>query len=394
MVEGENKDIITPFKIEAGEVGVDYERLIEQFGCERMTPDHVRMFEEVTGHKPHRLLRRGIYFAHRDLDLILNTFRSGKTFFLYTGRGPSSSALHLGHMVPFIFCKWLQDVFNVPCVVQITDDEKYLYRPELSLEEVSVYARENIRDIIACGFDINKTFIFKDTDYIQHLYPNMIKMQKHITVNQIRGIFGFDGSANVGMVAYPPLQAVPCFSNSFPQIFGSRTDVPCLIPDAIDQDPYFRMTRDVAPRIGYLKPAVIHAKFFPALQGLNTKMSSSENTTAVFLTDTQDEIKQKITRNAFSGGGRTKEEHQRLGANLAVDVPFQYLTFFLEDDEKLEEIRREYGAGRMMTSQVKRELIEILQQLVAEHQRKRALVTDEIIDEFMRPRKLEFSFSN
>ena len=32
------------------------------------------------------------------------------------------------------------------------------------------------------------------------------------------------------------------------------------------QDPYFRMTRDVAPKLGYFKPALIESCFFPALQ--------------------------------------------------------------------------------------------------------------------------------
>ena len=32
------------------------------------------------------------------------------------------------------------------------------------------------------------------------------------------------------------------------------------------QDPYFRMTRDVAPKLGYIKPALIESSFFPALQ--------------------------------------------------------------------------------------------------------------------------------
>jgi len=45
-------------------------------------------------------------------------------------------------------------------VIQLTDDEKYLYRPELELEQVYNFSRENAKDIIACGFDINKTFIF------------------------------------------------------------------------------------------------------------------------------------------------------------------------------------------------------------------------------------------
>jgi len=389
----EQEDIVTPFNIAAGEKGVDYERLIHQFGCQNVTQDHIARFEALTGQKAHRLLRRGIYFAHRDLDVILNTYEQKKPFYLYTGRGPSSAALHLGHLIPFIFNKWLQDVFDVPLVVQITDDEKYLYRPELSLEEITKFARENIRDIIACGFDIEKTFIFQDTHYIQHLYPNFIKMQKHITVNQINGCFGFDGSDNVGKVAYPPLQAVPAFSNSFPHIFGSRTDVPCLIPDAIDQDPYFRMTRDVAPRIHYLKPAVLHAKFFPALQGLQTKMSASEDITAVFLTDTPKQIEKKIKSYAFSGGGRSLQEHRENGANLDVDVPFQYLTFLLEDDDRLEEIRTKYGSGEMLTSEVKKDLITLLKDFIAEHQRKRAEVTEEMIDEFMRPRPLKMPYS-
>ena len=353
-----------------------------------MTEDHIAEIESLIGQKAHHLLRRGIYFAHRDLDEILNTCRQKKPFYLYTGRGPSSLALHLGHMVPFILNKWMQDVFNVPIVIQVTDDEKYLYRPEASLEEIQYFAKENIRDIIACGFDVNKTFIFTDTSYIHYLYPNFLRMQKHTTMNQLQGCFGFTGSDNVGKWAYPPLQAVPSFSNSFPHIFGTRTDIPCIIPEAIDQDPYFRMTRDVAPRLGYQKPAVLHAKFFPALQGLNTKMSSSEEITAIFMSYTAEQIERKITSYAFSGGGRSLEEHRKNGANLEVDVPFLYLTFFMEDDARLEEIKTKYGSGEMLTKEVKQDAIRVLKEFVLEHQRKRSLVTDEMIEEFMRPRPL------
>ena len=51
------------------------------------------------------------------------------------------------------------------------------------------------------------------------------------------------------------------------------------------QDAYFRMTRDVAPRLGYLKPSLIHCKFFPPLQGRVGKMSGSAANSAVYLTD-------------------------------------------------------------------------------------------------------------
>lgn len=60
------------------------------------------------------------------------------------------------------------------------------------------------------------------------------------------------------------------------------------------QDPYFRMTRDVAPRIGYPKPALLHSTFFPALQGAQTKMSASDANSSIFLTDTPKQIKNKV----------------------------------------------------------------------------------------------------
>ena len=184
---------------------------------------------------------------------------------MYTGRGPSAEALHLGHCVPMIFTCWMQKVFDVPLVIQITDDEKYLYNSGYTWEETLRMRDCNIKDIIAFGFNPEKTFIFCDSEYIQTMYPNILKTQKHITLSQIRGCFGFTDDQNVGKFAYPPIQAVPSFSNTFPHIFGDADKVPCLIPAAIDQDPYFRMTRDVAQKLNYFKPTSIYSSFFPAL---------------------------------------------------------------------------------------------------------------------------------
>jgi len=167
------------------------------------------------------------------------------------------------------------------------------------------------------------------------MYPNIVKIQKCVTNNQAANIFGFNDSDNIGKYAFPAVQAAPSFSSSFPQIFGPRSDVHCLIPCAIDQDPFFRMTRDVAPRLGLKKPAVIHSKFFPALQGPKTKMSASTESSAIFMTDTKNQIKKKVNRYAFSGGKDTVEEHRQFGGNPDVDVSYQYLTFFEPDDEKL-----------------------------------------------------------
>ncbi|KAG2498999.1 hypothetical protein HYH03_003185 [Edaphochlamys debaryana] len=386
---GEQEQSIDPWSVSGGADGkIDYNKLLEQFGCSKLTEELVARVERLTGKPAHPFLKRGIFFAHRDLEEILDCYEKGVPFYLYTGRGPSSEALHLGHLVPFMFTKYLQDAFNVPLVIQLTDDEKSLWRG-LDIDEARRLARENAKDIIACGFDVAKTFIFSDFEFVGGaFYRNIIRIQRCVTMNQVRGIFGFTPEDNIGKIAFPAVQAAPSFPDCFPHMFGTRKDVRCLIPCAIDQDPYFRMTRDVAPRIGHLKPALIESKFFPALQGESGKMSASDTTSAIFVNDTPAQIKEKITKYAFSGGGATLEEHRSRGANLAVDVPWKYLNFFMEDDVKLAKIGEEYGSGRMLTGEIKKELTTVLTDLVSRHQRARAQVTEDVVDAFMAVRPM------
>ena len=187
------EQIITPFSVSGGidetgkAVKIDYDKLIKTFGSRRIDKELLARFERVTGHKAHRMLRRGLVFSHRDLTVILDKYEKGTPFFLYTGRGPSSSSLHVGHCIPFEFtklrwtiatiqqctneCRYLQDVFNVPLVImygqfggtqsdprasltsnlRLTDDEKFFHSPKLTLEEVHDFALQNAADIIAIG---------------------------------------------------------------------------------------------------------------------------------------------------------------------------------------------------------------------------------------------------
>lgn len=385
------EDVVDPWTVEsASEKGIDYERLIVKFGSQRITDEIKQRMQRLIQKPLHHFITRDIFFSHRDMDPLLDLYEKKTPFYLYTGRGPSSEAMHLGHLIPFYMTKWLQDAFNVPLVIQMTDDEKFLWR-DLTPEKTYELAHENAKDIIACGFDVNKTFIFSDFDYVNgEFYKMVCRIQKLVTFNQAKAIFGFDGSSNIGQVAFPAIQAAPSFSGVFPQIFKGHQKIPCFIPCAIDQDPYFRMTRDAAPRMGLLKPALIHSKFFPALQGPKSKMSSSVETSSIFLTDTPEQIRDKINKYAYSGGQDTVEEHKKKGGNCDVDVSFQYLRFFLEDDAKLEQIRKDYTSGRMLTAQLKQELITVLQKIVAQHQERRAQVTDDMVKTFMTPRKLDF----
>lgn len=103
--------------------------------------------------------------------------------------------MHIGHTIPFEFTKWLQDVFDVPLVIMLTDDEKFLFKDKLTVEETMKFAEQNAKDIIAMGFDVKKTFIYSDFKYMSgHFYQNSIEFARAIPTNQVRGAFGFDGT--------------------------------------------------------------------------------------------------------------------------------------------------------------------------------------------------------
>ncbi len=110
---------------------------------------------------------------------------------------------------------------------------------------------------------------------------------------------------------------------------------------------------------------------------------------AIFVTDTKKQIEKKV-QGSFSGGGKDLAEHREKGGNCDIDVPFQYLTFFLESDEELEHIRVEYTAGRMTTGEIKRKLIDTIVPIVTAHQDAKKNVTPEMVKAFMTPRRLTF----
>ena len=129
----EDEEMIVTTETVSGKI--DYTKLVEQFGSQLIQPSLMQRLEALTvgqGRVPklHRFLRRDIFFSHRDLDILLNNVEKGIPMYLYTGRGPSSSAMHLGHLIPFLFTQWLQKAFGCPLVIQMTDDEKFLFKGE------------------------------------------------------------------------------------------------------------------------------------------------------------------------------------------------------------------------------------------------------------------------
>ncbi len=368
----ENKFIVTPWQVK-GEV--DYDRLVKEFGIDLLSEDLLNRLKKHTG-ELHLFLRRKIFFAHRDFDWILDEYEKGNKFYLYTGRGPSGHT-HIGHLVPWIFTKWLQDKFDAKLYFQITDDEKFLFKPKLSIEDVQRLAADNILDIIAVGFDPKKTIIFSDIDYAKTLYRQALKVAKHLTFSTVKAVFGLKESSNVGQIFFTSMQSVPAFLGSI----ETGKNIPCLIPLACDQDPHFRITRDIAPKLGYYKPAIIHSKFLPGL-GAGGKMSASIPETCIFTTDTTEVVKKKIW-NAFTGGGGSEKEQRENGGNPDVCTVYQYLYYLFEkDDEAIKKRYEKCRRGEIVCGECKQFLANRVNEFLKDHQKRREKAKD-MLDEFM-----------
>ena len=349
--------VVTPWHVEGD---IDYDKLIKQFGTQKISNELLSKLQKITG-EDHFMLRRGVFFSHRDLNLILENYEKGKEFFLYTGRGPSGHT-HIGHLIPWVFAKWLQDKFHVDMYFQLTDDEKFFAKQNLSLDQTTNFALENALDFIALGFKPENTKIIVNTKNIKTLYPIAAQVAKKINFSNTKAVFGFTNDTNLGMIFYTCLQSAPCFIE----------DKQVLIPLGVDQDPHFRITRDIAPKINKTKPALIHNIMIPSLLGPGGKMSASDEKSTIYTTDSPEVVKKKINKYAFSGGQSDIDEHRKIGGDPDIDVSYQYLRIFFEqDDSKLKKIYDDYKSGKMLTGELKSILIEKINEFLSLHQEKR-----------------------
>lgn len=460
---GEHDKALTPWAVSGI---VNYMAQINRFGTNAIDGALIQRWERVTKMKAHTWLRRGIVFSHQDIDSILNCVEQGIPIFLYTGRGPSSESMHMGHMVPFKFTKYLQDALNCIVVIQMSDDEKFLFKDgnrDVDLKKFNELTYKNAKDIIACGFDKNKTYIFSNLETNGgDLYFNNILIAKATTMNTIKATYGIGEtvdeavlkvvkealekelkkeepdqesirsfekllknngnkeSNSIGQCMWPVFQCGPAFATSFKSLFiraitnalktknmpdmvhknmkkalkelstiGKTQSMMCLVPMAIDQAPYFRMARDVAHTLGHPKPAVIHSEFLPGLHQAHGKMSSTANDTATLFLDMDEKIiRNVIKKHAFSGGKTTLNEHKMYGGNISIDISYQYLTYFLDDDNELKQIAEKYSAGDMTSGDLKNITANKIAEVITEHQHNKAAITDDDLAEFFNPSRV------
>ncbi|KID82762.1 tryptophanyl-tRNA synthetase [Metarhizium guizhouense ARSEF 977] len=358
-----------------------HDDFIETSHAQRVDQQLLDRFTQLTGRKPHRYLRRGIVFAHRDLHLILDRYESGLPIYLFTGRGPSSDSLHLGHSIPFEFTQWLQETLGAKLILMLTDDMKILHDKDLPIQDVRKYDIANATDILAFGFDLSKTFMFSNMDYIGGaFYQNIISIARHITVRSIKEALGFTDDHNVGMFYCCSTQSAGCFASSFPGILvadkASLRSIPCLIPCSYDIDGYFAEVRKHASKIGELAPSFLYSSLLPSLQGADQKMSASVKTSAIYLTDEDDVVREKIIA-AFPIGQKS------------MDVALEWLRFFLEDDEELATIQTKHRAHQLLSIELREILTDVIIKTVRKFKTNRQGISNDVLRAFMTPRLLE-----
>ncbi|ELZ06930.1 tryptophan--tRNA ligase [Natrialba aegyptia] len=346
---------VTPYAV-SGEI--DYDKLLERFGAEPLTDEQITRFPD------HPLLRRRTFYAGRDADDYLAAAEAGDPHAVVTGRGPSGP-MHLGHVLPLYLAKRFQQETGATVYIPLSDDEKFLAK-EQSFASIGEHTRENLRDILAVGFDPAKTRIVIDTADADVLYPIAVRLAKHLTPATVEAVYG--EQETVGLQFYPAVQATHLL---LPQLVAGRQ--PTLVPIAVDQDPHVRVCRDVAAKeaLPVRKPGALLGRFLPSLAGPG-KMSSSGDAPSIELTADPETVAETIHTHAYTGGRATLEEHREKGGDPTVDVPFQYLRFFFEpDDDELERIGAAYRAGDLLSGDLKDLAIERITDFLAAHQRRR-----------------------
>lgn len=350
---------ITPWEVEGD---IDYSKLIKKFGVSPM-----KELPEVFN--KNILFRRKIVFAHRDIQRILEAIKKKKKFVMMTGLIPTGK-FHIGHMLlaqQFIFYQKL----GAKIYLAVADIEAYNARGQSLEESRKIAIEEYIANYIALGLNPKNCEIYfqsqrsKDAKKANAYYRLQNLLAKHSTFAEFKAVYG---DISPGKMLASLLQASDMLHPQLPEFEGS---VPVIVPVGVDQDPHIRLARDISKRANkkFIQLSSSYHFFMPGLGG--GKMSASDSSSFIAMTDSPKEVERKIKKYAFSGGQKSLEEHKKKGGNPDIDVSFQYLKMFFEqDDERLKEIYNSYKSGKMTTSQLKEYLIEKMNVFLKEHQKK------------------------
>ncbi|MCL5239521.1 MAG: hypothetical protein M1286_03580 [Candidatus Marsarchaeota archaeon] len=315
-------------------------KLVELFGATKVT--NKGQFPDF------QAFRAGLVYSHRGADEFYSRILKNEESAIVSGFN-SKVVLHLGHAAILGMDLEFQRKYGTEVFIPISDDESYLLSKAKSPEESVGSAFRLIRSLLAFGFDPSKTrFIVNQLR--SDVYNLAMKLSRGLTASEIKAIYGFGDEQNIGMFFYPAVQAAQLVA---PQLSGIRNT---LVPIGPNEDVYLRACRDVTSRFGYEKPAVLHFKFLPGIDGRT--MSSSKGNAITFLDD-EDTLRKKLAAHPDDGS-----------------VSFLYLKSYFSHDAAAMQACSDFLEGKTKGEELREVLLGQLLQLTKEFQ-DRYMKTDE-----------------
>jgi len=344
--------------------GLEAEKLVKEFGAKPVS--------ELDSIPDFFTFKKGLIYSHREFDKFFSELKKNKKCAVVSGFNASGS-IHLGHLPLFKTNLFFQKRYGIPVFIPISDDESYVTGKVKTQEEGLKNSFNIAKQILALGFDPKKTFFIIDQIFTD-IYNLAIMLSRGVTYSQIKATYGYAQETNPGVLFYPSVQSAHIL---MPQTedFGKIENV--LVPIGLDEDSHIRICRDLAPKFNFKKPAIIHSLFMPGLDG--EKMKKSKPETAIFLTDSENDIKRKIGK-AFTGGKETLEKQKKEGGNPDVCVVAEYLNILYLSDEDYKDLSEQCRAGKTFCGNCKKLLIEKLQEEIGKIQENLKKIKDSDID--------------
>lgn len=275
-------------------------------------------------------------------------------YYLYTGRGPSQGTLHIGHLLGLELIKNLSSQFESKIFFMIADDEKIL-RDNIDQKTMKSNVSNTIDQLNLIGFNnSNTTFHINSVDIGPREYNLMLKLMSMVSLVELSHIFG--KKDNIGEYFYVFYQMVPCFLSP---------EFQCIVVCGVDQDPFFRLARNLAKRLGYKPPIILYTHNVPGLDGSDKMSTSIPQSNPIFLTDDNNVIKNKIFGIKKVGAGSLNELFDK-GADLESDTLIKLARLFEPNRQLLHLIEKGYSIGFDNTNTIDLEIIDKLSNLISE----------------------------
>lgn len=253
-------------------------------------------------------------------------------YYIYSGRGPSNSSFHIGHLPSLQIILEFQKFLQTKIYFMISDDEK-IFRDKIDMNIMKKNVDNTLSQLEKIGFNKTNTDIHINSDGIDsEKYKLLIKLMNTCTLNELENTFG--KKSHIGEYFYVFYQLLPCF------LYNSQ----CIVIAGVDQEPFFRLGRHIASKLNHPKPIIIYTKNIPGLNGDEKMSTSKPETYPIFLSDNLNEIKKKIMKITQVGAGTLDELFQN-GSDLEKDIPFKLIDIFDNNRHNVELIKKAYTIG-------------------------------------------------